>query len=102
MFDEAVRTLDEIETEDGTRSEVLGARVDCYLAAKKWSLAAKVAANLVEIEPENASWWINLAYATRRIESVEKAEALLGRARQLHPDNPIIAFNFACYACVLG
>lgn len=102
MLDEAARALEEIGPEDRTRKEVLVARLDCYMAAKKWSMAAKVAGHLMEVEPEDAAWWINLAYATRRAESIEKAETLLLRARKLHPDNATIAFNLACYACVTG
>jgi Flp pilus assembly protein TadD len=102
MLDEAARALEEIAPEDRTRKEVLGARVDCYMAAKKWSIAAEVAGHLVEVEPENPGWWINLAYATRRAESIEKAEALLLQARKLHPQNALIAYNLACYACVTG
>jgi hypothetical protein len=47
------------------------------MAGKKWELAAAVARHLVKVEPENAAWWINLAYAARRCESVEKVEAIL-------------------------
>jgi hypothetical protein len=35
MFDDAAQALDEIEPEDKTGNEVLYARVDIYLAAKK-------------------------------------------------------------------
>ena len=56
-----------------------GVRLDLYMAAKKWDMAAAVASHLVKVEPENASWWINLAYATRRRESIEEAEAILLR-----------------------
>ena len=35
MFDDAANALEEIEPEDKTRNEVLYARVDIYLAAKK-------------------------------------------------------------------
>ena len=52
------------------------------MAGKKWELAAAVARHLVKVEPENAAWWINLACATRRCESVEKAEAILIQARR--------------------
>ena len=52
------------------------------MAGKKWELAAAVARHLVKLEPENAAWWINLAYATRRCESVEKVEAILIQARE--------------------
>jgi Flp pilus assembly protein TadD len=82
MFDDAAHALEEIEPEGRTRKEVLGARIDLYMAAKKWELAAAVARHLVKVEPENAAWWINLAYATRRCESVEKAEAILIQTRE--------------------
>jgi lipopolysaccharide biosynthesis regulator YciM len=75
MFDDAANALEEIEPEDKSRKEVLGARLELYLAAKKWEMAAAVASHLLKVEPEKAGWWINLAYATRRCESVEKARS---------------------------
>jgi len=39
-------------------------------------MAAAVAIHLVKVEPQNAAWWISLAYVLRRTESVEKAEAI--------------------------
>jgi Flp pilus assembly protein TadD len=102
MLEEAERALDEIDAEDKGRKDVLAARVDLYMAAQKWSSVAEVAQHLVDIEPENPTWWINLAYATRRSESIDSAQALLLQARKLHPDNAIIAFNLSCYACVTG
>ena len=35
-------------------------------------------------------------------ESIKKAEAILLRAQAIHPEDPRIAFNLACYACVSG
>ena len=100
MLDDAALVLEEIEPEDKTRSEILGARVGIYLAAKKWDMAAAVASHLVKTEHENSGWWINLAYATRRCEGIESAEAILLRARELHHDNAMIEFNLPCYASV--
>jgi Flp pilus assembly protein TadD len=102
MFDDAALVLEEIAPEDKTRNEVLGARVNLYMVAKKWDMAAAVGNHLVKVEPENSGWWINLAYATRRCEGIESAEAILLRARQLHHDNAMIEFNLACYASVTG
>ena len=65
-------------------------------------MAAAVASHLVKVEPQNAAWWINLAYALRRTESVEKAEAILLQAQAIHPKVAMIAFNLACYASVTG
>ena len=53
-----------------------GARVNLYMVAKKWDMAAAVASHLVKVDPQTAGWWISLAYAVRRTESVEKAEAI--------------------------
>jgi Flp pilus assembly protein TadD len=102
MFDDAALALEEIEPEDKIRNEVLGARVNLYMAAKKWDMAAAVAIHLVKVEPENEGWWISLAYAVRRTESVENAEAILLRAQAIHPKVAMIAFNLAGYASVTG
>ena len=90
------------EQEDRTRNEVLGARVNLYSAAKKWDMVVAVASHLVKVDPQTAGWWISLAYALRRTESVEKAEAILLRAQTIHPKVAMIAFNLACYASVAG
>jgi hypothetical protein len=74
-----------------TRNEVLGARVGIYMAAKKWDMAAAVASHLVKVEPENAGWWITLAYSVRRTEGIEKAEAILLRAKAIHPKVAMLA-----------
>ena len=102
MFDEAAQVLEKIEPEEKTRNEVLGARVILYMAAKKWEMAEAVARHLVEVQPENEAWWINLAHSVRQIEGVEKAEAVLVRAQAIHPKVARIAFTLACYACVSG
>ena len=75
MIDDAANALEEIEPEDKIRNEVLYARVDIYLAAKKWHMAAVVARH--QADPENPAAWINLAYAVRRTDSIEQAEVIL-------------------------
>jgi Flp pilus assembly protein TadD len=102
MLEDAALALEEIAPEDKHRNEVLGARVNLYMAAKKWDMAAAVASHLVKVEPENEAWWIGLAYSIRRSEGVEKAEAILLRAQAIHPKVAMIAFNLACYASVTG
>jgi Flp pilus assembly protein TadD len=98
----AAQVLEEIAPEDKNRNEVLGARVVLYMAAKKWDMAEAVASHLVKVEPENETWWINLAYSVRRSEGIEKAEDILLRAQATHPNVAMIAFNLACYASATG
>jgi Flp pilus assembly protein TadD len=102
MLEDAALALEEIAPEDKHRNEVLGARVILYMATKKWDMAVAVASHLVKIEPKNEAWWISLAHSIRRSEGVEKAEAVLLRARAIHPKVAMIAFNLACYASVTG
>jgi Flp pilus assembly protein TadD len=100
MLDDAALALE--EAEDRTRTEVLGARVNLYMVAKKWDMATVVASHLVKVDPQTAGWWISLAYALRRAESVEKADAILLRAQAIHPKVAMIAFSLGCHASVAG
>lgn len=102
MFDEAALALGEIAPEDELRVEVRKARLALYLAERKWRKAAAVAGELVKAMPENATWWIQMAYAVRRSETIEKAEAILLQAHEIHPRNVIILLNLASYASVTG
>jgi hypothetical protein len=54
MFNEAAQVLEEIAAEDKNRKEVLGARVNLYMVAKKWDMAAAVASHLVKVDPGTA------------------------------------------------
>ena len=56
--------------------------------------------HLVKVDPGTAGWWISLAYALRRTESIEKAEAILLRAQGIHPK--LHRFTLACYTSVKG
>ena len=102
MLENAAEALEEIDPEDKTRNEVLYARVDIYLAAKKWHMAATVARHLAKADPTNPAAWIHLAYSVRRAENIEAAEAILLQASALHPESALMAFNLACYASVMG
>src|SRR4029453_16068985 len=46
MFDDAAMVLEEIAPEEKTRNEVLGARVNLYIAARKWDMTVAVAQHL--------------------------------------------------------
>src|SRR5262245_26270610 len=98
MCEDAALVLEEIAPEDNNGNEVLGARMNLYMVAKKWDMAAAVGSHLVKVEPQNEGWWISLAYSIRRSEGIEKAEAILLEAQAIHPKVAMIALNLACYA----
>ena len=58
---------------------------------------AIVAKKLVEWNPGEPGHFVDLAYATRRTESIDVAHAILKRAEGLHPNDAKILFNLACY-----
>ena len=102
MCDDSAAELEDIEPELKTRPEVIAVRVGIYGALQRWPEMAMLARRLVEVEPEEAQGWIYLAYATRRAESIETARNILLRAEERCPEEPMIKFNLACYACQLG
>jgi tetratricopeptide (TPR) repeat protein len=81
---------------------VLLARLAIYHGLKKWELLAVVAKKLTEWNPKEPGFWVELAYATRRAESIHAAHAILTRAASLHPTDATIQFNLACYEAQMG
>ena len=59
---------------------------------------------LVQINPNEAQFWISHAYATRRMPGggIPEAKDILREAQRLFPKEHLIAYNLACYDCQLG
>lgn len=102
MLDEAHEALESVDPVHKTAPEVLIARLQLYRVAERWELMQAVARRLSTGQPEEPGWIADLAYATRRAESLEAARAILLGAEQRHPDEAIIAFNLSCYETQLG
>ena len=96
--------LEQVAPELRAHPGVLWVRYQIYSKAKKWDLAAEIAATLTEQLPNDPAFWISLAYATRRKEggSIQEAKAILIKAKTLFPKHYLIAYNLACYECQLG
>lgn len=102
MLEDCAVALDRIPTADKAHPEVLHLRVSLHIAQKAWNPGMELARHLVTVQPDDAWSWIRLAYCTRRAESVENAEEILLRAQAAHPEEAMIRYNLACYACVSG
>ncbi|MGH8092264.1 MAG: TPR end-of-group domain-containing protein [Chthoniobacterales bacterium] len=57
---------------------------------------------MVDWNPRDPGHFVHFAYATRRAKSIQAAHAILKRAEGLHPNDPTIQFNLACYEAQLG
>jgi len=97
-YDFAVAALDQIPPPYGDRVEVIKFRCGLLLEARHWEPAAAALRQLLGHEPEEAGHWVNLAYATRRAESIPAAEKVLREAGGRFPQVAVIWYNLACYA----
>lgn len=102
MFEEANPELEEINPFCRHLPEVLGARVTIYHGLKKWELMQLSPRSWSSGIPTNRRHVVDLAFATRRAESILQALAILKQAEGLHPNAPAIQFNLACYEAQLG
>jgi tetratricopeptide (TPR) repeat protein len=102
LFEEANGELEEIDLFCRHLPEVLVARLGIYHGLEKWELLAVVTKKLAEWNPNEPGFWVELAYATRRAESIHAAHAILTRAVGLHPNDGTIQFNLSCYEAQLG
>src|SRR3984957_9620826 len=98
LFQEAVQELEELPESSREQPTVLMVWLEVYQHWQKWSEAESVAARLLEMEPQEPSWSIALAYATRRSRGLVFANELLQRAGVKFPNCGTIQFNLACYA----
>jgi tetratricopeptide (TPR) repeat protein len=102
LFQEAVEELEELPEPVKRQPPVLTVWLDVYQRWEKWSEAEFVAARLFDLQPEEPSWAVALAYATRRTRGLMVANEILAQAGKKFPDCATIQFNLACYAAQLG
>lgn len=102
LHDQAAEELAALPPEQARTREALWLRASVLQGQEQWTLLESLAEGLVREEPEEAGGWIIWAYASRRANSLEAAEAILRDAETRHPNEPTIQFNLGCYACQQG
>ncbi|TAK95825.1 MAG: tetratricopeptide repeat protein [Verrucomicrobia bacterium] len=98
---DAIEELDRISKSKQNHPDVLDLRWTICAQHEDWAQALLIAQTLVQLAPRRASSWLHYAYALRRVPEggLEKARAILQPAAEKFPEEPIIPFNLACYAC---
>jgi Tfp pilus assembly protein PilF len=102
MMEEANEVVEALPPEAKTEKMVLGLQVEIYRETSSWQRMREVAGFLTHEWPGDSQHWISFAYATRRCRSITEAEIILLKAVKLHPMEPMIHFNLACYAAQSG
>lgn len=95
--------LDAIASEQQAHPAVLEARWMICAHEKNWPAALAVAERELALASADSSGWLHRAYALRRVAGggLEQAWAALLPAAEKFPDEPVIPYNLACYACQL-
>lgn len=102
MIDKARLELEQVDEIHHRSDMYIQAALRLAMAESRWSNAVQFARALSERQPDEPEFYIQLAYAVRRAESVEAARGILLEARKRFPKVPVIPFNLACYECLLG
>ncbi len=102
--DEAEAELSQLSAAAKTHPQALHASWAVHAHRTEWNLAHAVAESLVQAVPDDAIGWVHRAYATRRMNGggLQAAWDALRPAVELFPDETLIPYNLACYACQLG
>lgn len=102
---EAEAELDAISPEFQQHPDVLDVRWVICAGKDDWPSAVRVGQKLVDTAPELPSGWLHRSYALRRLPEgggVEAAWHALLPAYARFPEEQIIPYNLACYACLMG
>jgi len=100
---EARAELAQISAENLSHPAVLDLNFSLCAAEKNWDAAFGFAQQLVSALPDEPTGWLHCAYALRRKSGggLALARDFLEPAADKFPDEPVIAFNLACYECQL-
>lgn len=100
---EARAELALISSENQTHPAVLDLQFALCAAEKNWDEAFRFAQQLIAALPDEPGGWLHCAYALRRKTGggLELARDFLEPAAEKFPQEPVIAFNLACYECQL-
>jgi len=99
------RARDELQNlPEDWRSSLLYIQLLLRLAfgEEDWESAAKWADTLRKGDPEVPDYWVQFAYAARRVRDISAAREVLVEAKEKFPSEAVIPYNLACYACRSG
>jgi tetratricopeptide (TPR) repeat protein len=100
---EAKLELEKLTPAARQHPDVLEARWLICAEEKDWDAGLAVARSLIRTDSTRASGWLHQAYALRRVEGggVKAALDALLPAADKFPNEVVIPYNLACYACQL-
>lgn len=103
MFAAARAELAELAPPVAASPAALTLRVEIAMAGELWDEVISLAPDLVNHDPTTERPWVAWAYALREQQRIAEAqETLLAGRRLITRPGPLVDYNLACYACLLG
>lgn len=102
MPEDSAISLERIASHESRHPAVLLAWCETEAARENWRATRDRALALTAAAPRLAAGWFWLGYALRRAESPAAAWRALRPVVGDFADEPIVDYNFACYACLDG
>lgn len=98
MVDNALEELDSLPPKLGEQRAVHEMKLAVLMEAQLWTKALPWANRLASQDSSDPAHLVNLAYVTRRADSLEGARIILENAARRFPKEAIIHYNLGCYA----
>lgn len=103
LVDEAREELSALSQEFLATPPALAVSLEVAMADNAWDEVIALAPELVGHDAAQERPWVAWAYALRERERVAEAqETLMAGSRLIRDPSPLVAYNLACYACLLG
>ncbi len=99
---EAAAELEDLTPAARAHPAVLELRWSIHAKAKDWTRCVEIGQAQSRVAPENASSWINVAFALHELKRTEEARQMLLSILERFPAEWIVPYNLACYCCQLG
>lgn len=99
---DALTELDRLSPADRHHPEALDTKWKVLAGLSDWEGALSVAESLVHSLPDQVAGWIHRSYCLHELRRTREALDLLNPAYPRFPDDFVVPYNLACYACQLG
>jgi len=99
---EANEELENIDAALRSHPDVLEVRWQVYAKSHKWEACIDIANALITLAPSIPLGWIHRSFALHELKRTQEAYELLRPAMESFPDDCVVRYNLACYACRLG
>ncbi|MBL6765596.1 MAG: tetratricopeptide repeat protein [Verrucomicrobiae bacterium] len=99
---EALKELDAMPARERAHPDALDVEWKVLAGMGEWQRALTVAERLVDLLPDDVAGWIHRSYCLHELKKTREAMELLDPAYPRFPNDFIVPYNLACYACQLG